>query len=187
MPYCYPVMPISLLWGIPGALRSQQLSISASRHLSFSASQLLSSSLLREPGRSFLGPQSALYRKKSQLRLFFRQLARASAPQQLFSCLFGVQKRGGRWTHIVVDLWKEHLNGFWGAISSFLCQKDGFQPKSYLFIFKEPFSVFDFGVFFRRLQLVPEDLRKHPVSQVFSQAIWDRTFKRWSNFYKWME
>ena len=35
----------SLNW-IPGALRSQQLSISASRHLSFSASQLLSISVL---------------------------------------------------------------------------------------------------------------------------------------------
>ena len=48
------ILPVSrrvlLLNGIPGALRTKQLGNSASQHLSFSA---LSSSLLREPGRSF--------------------------------------------------------------------------------------------------------------------------------------
>ena len=99
---------------------TQHLSFSASQLLSISASQLLGSSLLREPGRSFLGPQGALYRKKSFHCTPLQGTARPSAPQQLFPCVFGVQKQGGRWIHVFGDLSKEYLDGFWGAISSFL-------------------------------------------------------------------
>ena len=56
-------------------------------------------------------------------------------PLQLFSCVFPVQKRGGRWNHVFGDLRKEYLNGFWGAISSFLCQKDCFHTGILLFHF----------------------------------------------------
>ena len=56
-------------------------------------------------------------------------------PLQLFSWALPVQKRGGRWNHVFGDVRKEYLNGFWGASSSFLCQKDCFHTRILLFHF----------------------------------------------------
>ena len=60
----------------------------------------------RVSGRSFLGPQSALYQNKSFFGSFFLGIVRRSAPQQLFCCEFGMQKRGGRWNDVFGDLSK---------------------------------------------------------------------------------
>ena len=77
---------------------------------------------------------------RENLRRLMPGLARASAPQQLFSCVFWVQKRGARWNHVFGNLSKGYLNGFWGAISSFLCPKDCFRTEIYFFIFHQKFE-----------------------------------------------
>ena len=67
-------------------------------------------------------------------------VACASIPLQLFSRVFPVQKRGGKWNHVFGDLRKEYLNGFWGAIGSFLRNKDCFHTGILLFHFSQFFE-----------------------------------------------